>query len=75
MITDAPKSVDDLIDEAVSRDERGLFCPHCRCRDLRVVKSVPIKGGYQIRTRQCRHCRTKVQCSERILSVVTPRRT
>ena len=38
-----------------NRDELGLLCKRCGCRDLRVSETR--KGpGYIVRWRKCRHC-------------------
>ncbi len=41
--------------DKTNRDERGLHCPKCWCRDLRVVYTRDRTGGRR-RRRRCRNC-------------------
>ena len=41
--------------DKMNRDERGLHCPKCGCRDLRVVYTRKRAGGLR-RRRVCRNC-------------------
>ena len=35
---------------------RGLECPRCGCRHLRVLYTRAATGGRILRRRECRHC-------------------
>lgn len=39
-----------------AEEEKGLRCPKCHCRDLRVSDSRPANNGRIRRVRWCRHC-------------------
>lgn len=38
------------------RDTNGQVCPHCACRDFRVVQTWYVKSGEKHRAYKCRHC-------------------
>jgi transcriptional regulator NrdR family protein len=39
-----------------SRDDVGIACPRCGCRDLRTTKTMRVREGMIRRYRACRHC-------------------
>jgi len=45
-------------------DRRGIECPRCGCRHLRVVYTRPALGGRIIRRRECRHCGRRITTYE-----------
>jgi hypothetical protein len=47
------------------RDERGLICKKCGCRDLRVIYTRDRFGGRR-RKRRCRNCGHEMWTMERL---------
>lgn len=45
-------------------EKRGLECPTCGCRELRVVYTRRALGGRLVRRRECRHCGRRITTSE-----------
>ena len=45
-------------------EPQGIRCRRCNCADLRTVRTLPLANGTVVRTKQCRHCGTKVQTRE-----------
>jgi len=51
----------------VCKDDRGLRCPRCGCRRLRVVYTRRVRNGRIFRCRECRDCRRRmVTCEDRV---------
>jgi len=59
--------------ENANRDERGLLCPACGCRHLRVVYTRPTWGSRIMRRRECRHCGQRVSTWETAGAKSTPK--
>lgn len=49
--------------DAEEPEEKGIACPRCGCRDLRVVTTVPRLKGI-VRYRECRHCGKRLRTTE-----------
>ncbi len=41
---------------AARRQQGGLYCPYCECRDFRIVRTWWTKDGEKHRALVCRHC-------------------
>ena len=48
-----------------SQEKRGLECPKCGCKDLRVVYRRAKPGGRVLRRRECRHCGRRMSTYEK----------
>lgn len=46
-------------------EDKGLRCPTCHCRDLRVYRTVRLRGDRIRRVRICRHCGRRMVTTER----------
>ena len=59
-----PRTPAELAAEAAAAP-RGILCPDCGCRDLRVLRTERQPGGRIMRRRACRHCGRRVTTYER----------
>jgi len=50
-------------------DWRGLECPRCGCRHLRVLYTRRAWGGRILRRRECRHCGRRMTTYETLAGV------
>jgi hypothetical protein len=65
------KSLEEMRAEAVACDGGlGLVCPSCGWTSLPVLYTRRLKNNETARVRQCRRCRTKVLCKERIVGPI-----
>lgn len=46
-------------------EPKGIACPKCGCRDLRVFQTRKHAGGKVVRIRLCRYCQRKIITTER----------
>ena len=50
-----------------TKEMRGMECPGCGCRDLRVVYTRPEGGKRIFRRRECRHCGRRTVTVEKVV--------
>jgi transcriptional regulator NrdR family protein len=54
-----------MTDDNGKPEPKGIACPNCGCRDLRVDYTRPVVNGRR-RVRKCRHCGRRVVTNERL---------
>ena len=52
--------------DADAKEQRGLVCPKCGCRQFYVIYTRPAWGGRVVRRRECRYCGKRVTTTERL---------
>lgn len=52
-------------------DDRGISCPSCGCRHLRVSYSSDMHGGRYI-VKRCRNCHQRVRTKETVERLLPP---
>lgn len=53
----------------INPDGRGIACPICGCRHLRVIYTRRALGGKLVRRRECRFCGKRITTWERLIGV------
>jgi transcriptional regulator NrdR family protein len=46
------------------KDEIGISCPRCGCRELRTTHTRRVRQGMVRRYRECRHCGRRITTHE-----------
>jgi hypothetical protein len=66
---DVPRPRPTLAELALAaRGGKGLECPDCGCRDLRVTNTWPGPAGTVRRLRKCRHCARPIDSVETVVA-------
>lgn len=60
------EDANNLSSNAGAKDQRGVSCPVCGCRDLRVIYTDKQDTG-TLRRRACRHCGRRITTKEKAL--------